>query len=135
MKKLTFRIQNMNHISPDQMFNTFILRKNINEAKYDIYRYKVIFFTVSVSQQNISIMGYDNTGHQKLNILIKIFEGFWYSQDPFRSSGTLLIKVSTYDYVHVGFTIYKFKTSETSIGYISPTNDIRLYPILLATNN
>uniref|UniRef100_A0A6C0CBU3 Uncharacterized protein n=1 Tax=viral metagenome TaxID=1070528 RepID=A0A6C0CBU3_9ZZZZ len=116
------------------MINSFIFRKNIGEVKYDICRNKIGFFSVILTQNDIRIMGYDNTGNQKMCVLINNFEGYWYSQDPFYTSSTLLIKKSAYEYIHIGCTVYEFRIHDPIIGYVSPVNDIMHHPILLANN-
>ena len=63
--------------------------------------------------------------------------GYWYGYDPVEQANgnTMLIKITNYRYIFVGWCIYQFDTDEELIDYVSPlgNNDVP-YPIAYGIN-
>jgi len=121
------------------MINAYIAKKKINKDIYQIRKNNTYPFQVIITQKNILIMGRnistDSDNHYSdLVLAIFKFDGYWYSLDHFNSSNTLLIKISAYEYIHVGSSIYSFVTHDIIIRYISPIDDVIKFTVALAHN-
>jgi hypothetical protein len=116
------------------MINSFVQSKNINNTVYVIQDGTHKQFVVTITHQNVIVTKNDQSINEPV-LTVHDFAGYWFSGNLFHSNDTLLIKISAYDYIHIGCTIYRFKISESMIGYVSPINNRNKHPILLAEYN
>lgn len=116
---------------------SYIPRTDIGEIEksYIIYGDGSKSFRITEYNQTISISKKDGRDPMK----IVDFDGYWYGFDssPYKMDHTsILIKLSNYKYMFVGWEIYIFETSDRIIDFVSTiTNSNSLYPIAYGEHN
>lgn len=135
-----------------RMTESYHPRKQITRGFYAILDNGGLPFKVTTSQNSIFILGSEfqeeeeegsefsvNDTFTHFICDINEYKGFWKGYDTNKKKwhgNSLLIKISTYEYVYVGSSIYRFKTEEEILDYVSPVgNSDTPYPVAYGKSN
>lgn len=141
-KSITIKKNKMVKSGIGKTTKSFIKRDRISNKSYLIHDNGASPFKVVVSKNSIKIYIYKNSDAKikEYDILLLTFSkfiGYWYGYDIlYHDHGnSILIQLTTTQYIYVGSEIKSFETSEEILDYISPLGNSDVpYPVAYSDN-
>jgi len=95
-------------------------------------------FKVLINKNSIEIYT-ESSDYEDLILEIKDFQGYWSGYDSSKNKmngNSLLVKISDYKYIFIGWVIYSFETNEKIKNYVSPIGNSDVpYPFAYTDKN